>query len=519
MDLEKSENFKNLVKFITLKSNNNSLISKIIDYTRKNLKSISNLRYTGESGSGVKTDFNCFVYESQGRILISDDKVTSLLVLVFHYLQSDDVNISKFSSYPPENLFVYITPELVRSYDFIVDKSMIDFCEIYPDLGCTFPKEQIAKAFPELKGADLEFTYRLSNSIGKIQSISNVSKDELKIFRKDSVEQSRASAKILSSSLLSKAENYVDTFLSIGSNELLKSLYDKLLIFADLVTPRIDKTISGDYKSEPIILGALYTLLREFEFKILNFNRQYEFLTKFNERLNGPLSILYNADFKSSVEDVLENKRITSINKFTNLNLQPYFLKRTKIECVASTTHLKLSEPGDTAMCHIFNEYFYKHFGISEFDVVEALVLLFFAFMSTSPYIRQREETFTTSILYEDHPLKITIKSKPFIKYIDSCAKLLPEKDAKRNYIRLFCSYRADYAIQLYKLLGYRPSLYNNCPKILDHLRIDFWKGLNKKLLTKEEQISINILMCLTEYHSRRDESSKLRYYEALGLV
>nr|UTS94303.1 P61 [Cordyline virus 1] len=518
MDLKGDPYFEKFLKAVTGLSDINNIRHNVIDFVIKFDNTIRSSSEVGQSGDGTVKTYKASYRIENNKVFIDENNFDKSMYIFLKYLTIGVKDIKDYTSYPPVNLNVYYNNSLFERSLAVAGLSLPTLLLQDDKLGCTFSLSEIRRLFPNHSVSEQEFNYRISNSIGKIFDLREAKSEDLKAFKPKSYYESKVSD-IKTNKTLDRANEFVETYLDINSKELTKILYNNLLCFADIVRQKILQTFGETAVNNIITLGALYEICKSFEFKKCNLSERMKFCDIYNENYEDILKRLYLKSSKITRKEIANYPNASLAEKYSEVSIFNELLTKYKPIGTRNATHLKLNIASDEELLRIFVEYFDEYFGISDRFIVEALVLVFFAFLSTSPYIRVRDETFVHTIYVDGVEKTIKIKSKHFLNYIDSRKDRLLPSDARRNYIRLFCSARANFAIELFQYINYKPTMFPNCPKILEHMRIDFWKGLDMKRLTNEEIMSVNVLSRLTEYHSNRDEKSRERYLEVLDLT
>ncbi|AFJ05050.1 60.6 kDa protein [Cordyline virus 2] len=517
MELGRDTYFLNFLRAVTGKKDVNDLCDDIVNFTLKNDNILRNSSETASSGSGVQKIYKPSYTIRDEKVYINNNNFDKSMYLLLKYLSLGIKNYSDYSSYPPANLNVYYDENLFNRSLENAGLSLPETLLIDDTIGCIFPLSQIRKTFPNHSKSEQEFNYRISNSLGEIFDLRATNHEKLNIFKPKSFYGEKVSD-ITSSKTLNKAIHYVEVYLEITSKELMNVLFTNLLCFADIVKVKLYNQFGNTGVNNMITLGALFEICKIFEFRKCDLNEKMKFADIYNKEYENTIERLFRKGSIVTNKDIAKYPNATFGEKFSKPSIFSEIVKQYKPSGTRNETHLKLQDVSDDQLMKIFIEYFEKFYSIKDEFLVEAIVLVFFAFMSTSPYIRSRDETFEHKIFIGESEKDLKINPKHFLNFVDSRANRLLPSDTKRNYLRLFCSARSNYAIDLFNHIGYKPTMFPNRNKILDHMRIEFWKGLDMNRLTNSEQMSVNVLKRLTEYHSKRDDQSRRRYLEIIGL-
>ncbi|AGF73890.1 61.2 kDa protein [Cordyline virus 4] len=524
MESISSQNLIDVLKFVTFKSDFSNFYNSLLTFVKSDISKINSSSLIGIVGSGQKTEFyGKFTINGDDIRSVTDD-MSSYIYLVAYYFKYGIKDYDSLSSYPPENLFAAFTDKTVDQYRKYVDKTIDYLADEYINAGCTYSMLDIKNRFPDYSEADLQFCFKLSNSLGTITSLDSIKSEDLRIFRKDSVDLT-AKSKIFSNKLLDVIEDFTNVFFSVSANELMANLYNNLMCFATVPSSTVIAQVGKENFNTPLMKGIFYSILKDYEFKVCNFQTKYDFIENFNSNYSSLIDRLYN--IKSYIKDSdIVNDNSTKIEEKIQLpKLLTYIVNVKKLNKAKYTSHLKLRDINDATVSRIFMKYFNEKHSIFDEDLIEAIVLFFFAFTSTSPNAFSKDEVFNMVVPRYNSNYRLVINTKDFISYFNKSKHLITEDDVNRNIFRLYCSKRANYAILLFKHLNYTtPVLFSKYPKVLSHLRVDFWKGLDMERLTRDEIKSINLIRLITEYHSSSDSNpqikryNKQRLFEALEL-
>lgn len=509
--------FIRIFEALHFKSNLTAEIKEYLAFCQGNLSRLNSKSFDAVVGGKSRVYKSSFILEN-GQLAKLEITTDDCVFLMCDYFENFNKEYTNKSTYPIGNAIGYFKhPETTKVLERFKDKGLMQICAEDETLGCRFPKRDVRKAYPNLSDSDLEFSYRLSNSLGRLMTFEDLKGADIKHFevKRELVDQTELS----DSKFLSKLNDYIGEFITIQSNEADQILFDALKRSCALIFTELDPKDRDKIYNNEIFTGILYKLLKDYKNVKSGSKTKFDILLSFNARFANDVEKIFDTKVIVDHKEALKNPEILSRDVFDIAILRDIAM-RTKMDFEHEDRSHMLDDMSDRVLADAFEKYFQLNYNIYDKEMVEGVVLVFFSFLSTSPGIYERNEVFLFKARNSrGMVIQHEIKSRDFLKSIDTCREFMSKRDSKRNIFRLFCSKRANYAIMVNAAMGFKPRLYQHCAPILDHMRIDFWKGLKVELLTTEEELSYTILKAITEYHSRRDEKSKLNYLKLVGLT
>nr|ALD09624.1 ORF4 [Little cherry virus 1] len=513
MEIE-SKNFFRILSALLFKSD----ISEESAKFKKFLSSdkVLNKTFTGISGSDSQ-EIKFLGNIKNNKVLINDDDIISIIFLCCLYFNEIDERYKDKSAYPIENILCfYDHPSDTIELERFKGESLLTYCEKHPNIGCKFSIDSVREKYPNLNSSDLYFSYRLSNCLGELTNVLSSKSKNFSILRK--VPTILSNEKYADQSdLLTSCVNYMDCYSEVSSSESLLPLYTQSLPLCNLIYLLLPIDERDKLYSNEIFLGCLYTLLRDYVDEKDTLKLRVNILNNFIDDHLSTLKKLFSFGFETDFRKVIKSEEFSARQLFEVNELRQLLLEESAKSVNAKSYAQSLSDKSDLVMEKIISDYFKIYFNINHPELAVALTLVFFSFMSTSPNIRKRSEEFKFNYIADDGRERVgKIKSKHFVGYIDSRKNELSLRDKDRNYIRLFCSKRANLAIRVNEKFKFQPTVMDKCPKVLPYMKIDFYKGLKATLLTKEETESLAHLKLYTDYVSNNSKFSKDRYFDYL---
>ncbi|QGA73179.1 HSP90h [Malus domestica virus A] len=517
MELSRNALFRRVFEALHFKSKVDKEFDEYIKFLKSDIVRLNRQSFVSSQG-GLRKKYESKFYLKDGLIMEGDLSIDDVIFLMCDYFSNFNVDYKVKSPYPIANVIgFYSHPETTEVLEVYKDKSLEQIAADNPTLGCRYTKAQVLEKYPELSGASLEFTYRLSNSLGRLVKPSELSSGDLKVF-----EVKRFSQKVSEISedpVLGKLCEYIDDYITVESSEADQKLFGNMITMCSLIYIQLDPKKRDVLYQNEVFRGLLYKLIRRFKNSVVNGETRFNLLNVFNAEFADDVKTLFNCDIIVDHIKAIRSPEISSREIFDVAILRDIAFK-TKMSMQHKDLSHCLSERSDVVLLQIFCDYFNEIFSISSKELVEALVLVFFSFLSTSNKILDRNEEFSFQYKADNGATRdLTLNSKHFLSYVEGRKDALDARDVKRNIYRLFCSKRANYAIMVNEQFGFKPNLFSVCKLIQGHMRIDFWKGLRVEFLTQEEEKSYLLLKAITEYHSRRDEKSKNNYYKLIGII
>nr|BCA25861.1 viral heat shock protein HSP90 [Little cherry virus 1] len=513
MEIE-SKNFYRILSALLFKSDISEECAKF-----KKLFSndkILNKTFTGISGSDsqeIKFSGNL----KNGKIVIDDKDIISVIFLCCLYFNEIDEKYKDKSAYPIENILCFYDHPLdTIELEQFKGESLMTYCEKHPNIGCKFSIDDVREKYSNLSDSDLYFSYRLSNCLGELTNVLDSKSKNFSVLKK--VPTMLSNEKYTDQSdLIVSCIKYMDCYSEISSSESLLPLYTQSLPLCSLIYLLLPIDDRDKLYSNEIFLGCLYTLLSDHIDEKDTLKLRVIILNDFIDDHLSTLKKLFSFGFETDFKKVIKSEEFSARQLFEVNELRQLLLEESAKGVNAKSYAQSLCDKSDLVMEKIISDYFKIYFNINHPELAVALTLVFFSFMSTSPNIRNRNEEFKFNYVADDGKEKIgKIKSKHFVNYIDSRKNELSLRDKERNYIRLFCSKRANLAIRVNEKFKFQPTVMDKCPKVLPYMKIDFYKGLKATLLTKEETESLAHLKLYTDYVSNNSKFSKDKYFDYL---
>nr|BCA25877.1 hypothetical protein [Little cherry virus 1] len=510
----KNKNFLRIFSALLFKTDVSKELEDFKNFLSKD--KIVNKSFTGITGHDTEViKFRGEIIDNN--ILISDDDIVSIIFLCCLYFNDVDKAYKDKSAYPIENILCFYEHPLdTLELENFKDENLLSYCEKHKDIGCKFTLSDVKNKFGNLDNSDLYFSYRLSNCLGVLTSILDAKSTDFSLLRKipTLVLDERYTDQ---SDILISCTKYMDCYSEISSSESLLPLYSQSLPLCNLIYLLLPVDERDKLYANEIFLGCLYTIMSDYIDEKDTLKLRVTILNDFIDDHLNTLKKLFNFGFETDFKKIIKSEDFSARQLFEVNELRQLLLEETAKGVNAKSYAQSLSDQSDLAMENIINDYFKIYFKINHPELAVALTLVFFSFMSTSPNIRKRNEEFKFNYISDDGSERVgKIKSKHFVGYIDSRKNELSFRDKDRNYIRLFCSKRANLAIRVNERFKFQPTVMDKCPKVLPHMKIDFYKGLKATLLTNEETQSLAHLKLYTDYVSNNSKFSKDRYFDYL---
>nr|AXN70109.1 p61 [Little cherry virus 1] len=513
MEIE-SKNFSRILSALIFKHD----ISEEIRGFKNNLSKdkIKNKVFHGLSGND-KEEIKFLGKIQDNKLVISDDDIISVIFLCCIYFTDFDRRFVDKSAYPIENILCFYNHPLdTIELENFKGESLLSYCDKHPDVGCKFTIDDIKEKFSSLNNSDLYFSYRLSNCLGRLTSVLDAKSTDFSVLRKIPTLLSEKNYVDQSDTLI-RCTKYMDQYFEISSSESLLPLYSQSLTMCSLIYLLLPVDERDKLYNNEIFLGCLYSLISDYINEKDSLKIRISVLNDFIDDHLGTLQKLFSFGFETDFKKVIKSEEFSARQLFEINELRQLLLEETAKDVNAKSYAQALSDQSDLVMETIVSDYFRIYFNISHPELAVALTLVFFSFMSTSPNIRKRREEFKFNYISDDGREKVgKIRSTHFVNYIDSRKNELTLRDRDRNYIRLFCSKRANLAIRVNERFKFQPTVMDKCPKVLPYMKIDFYKGLKATLLTKEENESLAHLKLYTDYVSDNSKFSKDKYFDYL---
>nr|QDR49935.1 viral heat shock protein HSP90 [Little cherry virus 1] len=513
MEIE-SKNFYRIFSALLFKSDISKELEDFKNFLSKD--KIVNKSFTGVTGGDVEEiKFHGKIRDN--KVLIEDDDIISNIFLCCLYFDNVEGRFKEKSAYPIENILCfYDHPTNTIELEEFQNESLLTYCDKNLNVGCKFTLDEVKQKFNNLNNSDLYFSYRLSNCLGELTNVLDSKSKNFSVLRK--VPTLILEEKYTDQSdILIRCIEYMEYYSEISSSESLLPLYTQSLSLCSLIYLLLPAEERDKLYANEIFLGCLYTLLSDHIDEKDTLKLRDNILNDFIDEHLNTLKKLFSFGFETDFKKVIKSEEFSARQLFEVNELRQLLLEESAKGVNAKSYAQSLSDTSDLVMENIICDYFKIFFKISHPELAVALTLVFFSFMSTSPNIRKRNEEFKFNYISDDGKERVgKIKSKHFVGYIDSRKNELSFRDKERNYIRLFCSKRANLAIRVNEKFKFQPTVMDKCPKVLPYMKIDFYKGLKATLLTKEETESLAHLKLYTDYVSNNSKFSKDKYFDYL---
>nr|QVY19219.1 60kDa protein [Agapanthus velarivirus] len=520
MDIRSSPAIRKLFSRLLYKPDPTEELRRVATRLKNEKRSNVALSYMGNSARTTKS-FYTNVTVTEYAVTVPDETILTCLTLFIYYLTEVEGELYKlYSPYPPANLLMNVGEHASLTYkDRFVGRSITDMCHANPTAGCTFTYSSVREKHPELTETEVNLLYKVQNAFGREIGLKELGGEEMKLFRINRKEDVTTKLVVSALEIIKQAMMYVETYFKYTEDELLMlSKQSKTLIYS---APYFGLSESAQALANSSIIckGALYKNFDEFRKIVSNEENLTRVVKHFNKHIAPVLTKLFKLDFYSSLNKIVKHEMVSAEGVMTDKDTLSAFLSDIDLETKYSSTIHKLDDVSDKIIYDRCHDFFKTRFGINSAKLSEALTLLFFSFMNTSPAIRARNEWFCVEFEYSGELKRVEFKSKEFISYIDGVRDKLSAESQERNYIRLYCSKRANKAIKVNTFFNFTPKLFFKYANILGHMRIDFYKGLDPRNLTLNECQSLHTLQVVTEYRTNSTGEARNSYLETIGLI
>nr|QVY19189.1 60kDa protein [Agapanthus velarivirus]QVY19209.1 60kDa protein [Agapanthus velarivirus] len=520
MDIRTNTNIRTLFSRFLYLPNPEEQINATVDSLIASDRSSIPLSYTGRNPSTSKL-FSTIISVRGNVATIPDDSITTCVAVFIYYLNTVcNEKYKLFCPYPPENLLLRANTHTSLTYkDRFIGKTITDMCKSDESLGCKYSYPEIRAKHPSLSETEINLLYKIQNAFGREVDLATVAADELKLFRIDRKEKVAEKIKTTALEIVRKAITYVDNYFRYTEDELLMLSKQAKTTVYSLPYMGLSEVAKEICDKSIICKGALYTNFDEFK----NVDTAEQHLAKivghYNKNINPVLTTLFSISFYSSLNDVVRVEGLKTEHLIAEDEALQAFLAGLDMESQYTSSVHRLDDVSDKMIYDRCCEFFKTRFAIDSPNLAEALTLLFFSFMTTSPAIRSRREWFCVELKINGNLVRVEFTSDEFINYIDAIRDKLPLESRQRNYIRLFCSKRANKAIKANRYFNFEPKLFSKYADIPNHMRIDFFKGLDTRTLTQAECQALHTLQVVTEYRTKRTDENKNFYLKTIGLL
>ncbi|UVK78305.1 MAG: heat shock protein 90 [Plant associated closterovirus 2] len=484
----------------------NDVRSKLVALNKvivENLQRINSKTYSFNF-QGRNFDLTSSYQTRNGLTFVNVDKPLEILKLLSVYVYYVEPKYVDMSPYKPENLFgnpQYM--KAIKAWKNYYDKTMNEYLSDRPELGCLYTMTDIDSNYPSLSKTRKITLYRVCNSLGKIIDLNELSSGALKAFE---VKTSDVGSAIMTTTtnnpLFGECVKIFKDFLVMNSTKAGKEKIEVnrkfLNAFLKCLKPKDDL---GNLGENPLLIAWF---MREFTSRTANskgFKDNYKAVVElskpmlkflkevFLKELNLDEDSLFITFPKNSVVEIVEQV-IPLANFHRNQTLpQPFSnscdLPRDVDEVVSNTIHKFLSK---------------------YVKVEQDLMLDAFLFVLGRCTTNQKRWTSGFDVEFKIIGEEVKFKSTDLWATVVNAVRDKFPKFKTNNLIRQWANNRGDRARVMFKICGFKPGLFGSIPKIVDHMRFDFFKLLNLRLMSEVEKTSYYTLRLMTESKSNNSE-------------
>nr|QPB11218.1 movement protein [Sweet potato chlorotic stunt virus] len=494
-----SETFK-----YAFKTNNvREKLMKLNDVMLSNCDKINRQDYSFNF-QGKNYNLSSSYYVRGGTVYVNTENSLEVLKLLSVYIYYVEPKYIDMSPYRPENLFG--SPQYmkaIKAWKPYYDKTMNEYLNDRKEIGCLYTMDDIDKHYPSLSHTRKITLYRVCNSLGKIVDLKELSSGALKAFEvKTSDVGGAVMTTTTNNSLFGDCVKVFKDFIVLNSTKAGKEKIEVnrkfLNSFLKCLSPR--ETL-GDLGDNPLLIAWF---MREFTnrtkdskgFKdnykaVVDLSRPLlKFLKDvFLKELSLDEDSLYITFPKNSVVEIVE--QVIPLANFHRNQTLP------KPMC----NSCDLPREVDDIVSKALIEYLGK-FVKTDRD----LLLDAFLFVLGRCTTNRKRWNSGFEIDFKVLGTQIKFDSRDLWFYIVNVVKQNKPKFKTDNILRQWANNRGDRARVMFKVCGFKPGLFGTIPNIEDHMRFDFFKLLNLRLMSESEKVSYYTLRLMTESKSNNSD-------------
>nr|UOI87880.1 p60 [Sweet potato chlorotic stunt virus] len=470
---------------------NNVILQKVSEINRKD--------YRFNFG-GKEYVLSSSYYVQGSDVYVHDDKPLEILKLLSVYIHHVEPKYLGKSPYPPQNLFgIPNYMRMVKNWRPYYDKTMNEYLNDNPELGCLFTMEQIAEKYPQVNETRRITLYRVCNSLGKLVDLDEISRGKLKAFEvKTSDVGSAVSTSITNNQLFSECVKVFKDFIVLNST---KAGREKIEVNKKFFTTFLQclkpKERLGNLKDNPLLLAWFMNEFAQRTKSSTGFKDNYKAVVD----LSGPLLDFIRKVFlvdlgldedslfitfpKNSVVEIVD-QIIPLANFHRNQNLPRAF-----------SNSCDLPRDVDLTVSQEICKFVGRYVKVDD-DLILDTMLFVFGRCTTNKKRWNSGFEVDFSIL----GTKVKFDSRNLWATLETAVKLKHPGVKIHNPIRQWANNRGDRARVLFKICSFKPGLFQTIPKIDSHMRFDFFKLLDLRLMSDSEKTSYYTLRLMTESRS-----------------
>nr|UOV22934.1 p60 protein [Areca palm velarivirus 1]UOV22967.1 p60 protein [Areca palm velarivirus 1] len=505
------------LKLLTFSSQSN-VKQTILAYCKE--RQINNLRrnYTGIAPGNKNKIFSCDLHISNLQSFDTLSENSAIAVICFYIAEVCKAASSLRSPYPPANLYVYHNDDLVRVLAPFLDKRVEDICRENPSLGCLYSYRQIDEKYKDHSTLDKKLLFQLNNSLRQEVDLQKLKPASLNTF-KVQFSPKVATTLITSIDLINTTKRFVEKYFEVRDNLQLQAVLRSFKTFEIRMKQLVVKESLDLFNTSLIVQGAVYCVFLNYKYQDPDLYLFNECVDRFNTLYAPILSKLFKKDFIVRISNVRDIAEFDNTNFMLSADLLSQVIKELNLDPTSFVSDSRFLSPDiDALIRHAMYEFFLTRFDLRDPFENLCVGIITFIYLTTSPGIFTHNEPIDFKFTNNGKTFHIKFQSFQLLNTLSN--RLTDLKNLKRgkNYIRLFCSARADLAMKLIQIFRIEPPLFREYPNILPYMRFDFWKGITVKNLNEEEMISLSLLQEITDYHSSGSIKAKDLIYKKLGI-
>ncbi|CAD21947.1 putative movement protein [Sweet potato chlorotic stunt virus] len=428
-------------------------------------------------------------------------EVLKLLSVYMYYVEPKYIDMSPYS---PESLFGnpnYM--KAVKMWKPYYDKSMNEYLNDRSEVGCLYTMDDIDKNYPTLSQTRKITLYRVCNSLGKLVDLKELSAGVLKAFEVKTSDVGQAvMTTTTDNALFGECVKVFKDFIVLNSTKAGKEKIEVnrkfLNSFLRCLSPKDEL---GNLGENPLLIAWF---MREFTNRTKNskgYKDNFKAVVDLSQPMLKFLKDVFLKDLSLDEDSLFITFPKNSVVEIVDQVIPLAKFHRNQALPKPMSNSCDLPRDVDELVSKTIAEYLGKFVKTDEDLLLDA-----FLFVLGRCTTNQKRWTSGFEIDFKILGERIKFDSKDLWYHLVNVVRTNHPRFRTNNLIRQWANNRGDRARAMFKICEYHPGLFGSIPRIDNHMRFDFFKLLNLRLMSESEKVSYYTLRLMTESKSNNSD-------------
>nr|AGS80281.1 p60 [Sweet potato chlorotic stunt virus] len=453
---------------------------------------------------GKTFSLNSKYYVRGGDVYVNTEDPLEVLKLLSVYLYYVEPKYVELSPYSPESLFGnpnYM--KAVKTWKPYYDKSMNEYLSDRSEVGCIYTMDDIGKHYPSMNETRKITLYRVCNSLGKLIDLKELSSGTLKAFEVKTSGVGQAvmtttSSNALFAECVKVFKDYIVLNSTKAGREKIEVNRKFLNSFLRCLSPKEEL---GNLGENPLLIAWF---MREFTDRTRTssgFRDNYKAVVELSRPMLKFLKDVFLKNLSLDEDSLFITFPKNSVVEIVDQVIPLANFHRNQTLPTPMSNSCDLPREIDAVVSESIIKY------LSKFIKTDGDLLLdAFLFVLGRSTTNQQRWTSGFEIDFKVIGSRIRFDSRDLWSYLNDAVKTNRPKFRTHNIIRQWANNRGDRARVMFKICGYKPGLFGTIPRIDEHMRFDFFKLMNLRMMSESEKVSYYTLRLMTESKSNNSD-------------